>query len=371
MLALRPTTRLLKCVTPRSNFARACTTTKPTRQHHEPTFQIASFSSTSFTQNASPEESYLHTLSSNPELSRFDAENDLRWIISEVQEHAKRELARGKLPPIEDERVEEFVRRRAEGEPLQYILGNTDFGPLTILCKRPTLIPRPETAHIFTQLSQHILSSIPPLTSASRPSEPLSILDLCTGTGCIPLLMAHLNPLSTATGLDNSPAAVSLGGVNAKKLDMHERVDIRYGNIFGPSKRLITRPGDLGGAKKVGMVVSNPPYIPYEEWKDLPRSVREYESPAALLGDGTKGQLGKGLKFYERIAEILSDLLIEEEELAGKGWKGIPRVAVEVGKGQARDVEDILRGSNGGVVGRTEVWNDQFGVERLVVGWTR
>ncbi|WVQ93438.1 hypothetical protein IAU59_000512 [Kwoniella sp. CBS 9459] len=373
-----------------------------------------------------PEADLLSLLCENPELSPEEAQNELRWIKDEVRQRSSEMLQKGQLPPVEDELVRSYVERRSQGEPLQYILGSTDFGPLTIKCVRPVLIPRPETAHCTSLLSQSILASIPPLTSAARPKVPMDVLDLCTGSGCIALLMARQNPLLSVRGVDNSPAAVALGMANASALQLEHRVTVRYGNLFADPKGLLpdsgwvrsdsaskstTTPegtrintkrheaisprsrflatefvqasnGDSGieaqGKRKVGLVVSNPPYIPYDQWTALPASVRKYESPSALLGDGdiTKGNgmpneaQRKGLKYYERIAEILPDLLIDHESLERDGWGKAPRLALEVGKGQAEDVQEIVRSRSSGMIGRTEIWEDQFGVERFVVGWT-
>ncbi|WVF65797.1 hypothetical protein IAT40_000534 [Kwoniella sp. CBS 6097] len=373
------------------------------------------------------ESDLVSLLSNNPELLLEDVRNEIRWIRDEVRQRSSEMLRKGRLPPVEDELVRDFVERRSKGEPLQYILGSTDFGPMTIKCVRPVLIPRPETAHCTTLLSDRILSTIPRLTSASRPSNPMDVLDLCTGSGCIALLLARLNPLLRVTGVDNSPAAVALGMANAKALELDDRVAVRYGNLFAsstggllpdsgstgtksaasspatnhrsmsPRARFLasefvdqtnansistTASNESSAKRKVGLVVSNPPYIPYEEWKSLPASVREYESPSALLGDGdiTKGNgrlnlsrsvQGKGLKYYERIAEILPDLLIDQEMLEKDGWVNVPRLALEVGKGQAQDVQDIVLRQSGGMIRRTEIWKDQFGVERFVVGWTK
>ncbi|WVR03799.1 hypothetical protein IAU60_000794 [Kwoniella sp. DSM 27419] len=304
-------------------------------------------------------ESLLAQLRTNPELDANDAQDELRWIREEVHEESSRAMRKGHLPPIEDEEVARLVQRRAAGEPLQYILGSTDFGPLTIKCLRPVLIPRPETAHCTALLSDRILSSVPPLTSASRPNKPLDILDLCTGSGCIALLLAQLNPLSRVRGIDRSPAAVSLANANTQALGLQDRVTVRYGNLFSDPLALLPE------SRKVGLVVSNPPYIPYREWKALSPSVRGYESPSALLGDGEVD--GKGLTFYERIAAILPELLVDQADLEEAGWTGVPRVALEVGMGQAQDVVDILK--RGGLVNRAEVWKDQWDVDRFVVGW--
>ncbi|WWC60324.1 uncharacterized protein I303_102895 [Kwoniella dejecticola CBS 10117] len=347
---------------------------------------IASTSRRTYTSTQAQSDSdHVATLLQNDELTPEDAFNEIRWITQEVREKAKRLIAKGKMPEIEEDSISEMVARRSKGEPLQYILGTTDFGPLTIQCRRPVLIPRPETAFLTDRLASYISSLVSSLTSRDRPSNPLKILDLCSGTGCIGLLLARLNPLSTVVGIDNSPVAVQLGMVNARDSDLDDRVKFKYGNLFnGDTTKLLSHTNsslipppphpDLRqrhtGDGKYGMIISNPPYIPYNEYQTLPRSVREYESPSALLGD-LQEKHGRGLKYHERISEILPDLLCETEELEQKGWKGVPRLVLEIGKGQSADVVDILRAANGGLVEKTEIWKDQFGVERFVLAWTK
>lgn len=119
---------------------------------------------------------------------------------------------------------------------------------------------------------------------------------------------------------------------------------------------------DLGG--RVDLVVSNPPYIPLTEYRDLPASVRDWEDPAALLGDLPGGD--SGLRFYERIAELLPSLLSTNKEVKNDGWEGIPRVAVEIGSSPGRDVSSILKA---GGMRHSEVWQDQYGKDRMVLGW--
>jgi release factor glutamine methyltransferase len=126
------------------------------------------------------------------------------------------------------------------------------------------------------------------------------------------------------------------------------------------------------------LVVSNPPYIPRQEWEALSPSVRVWEDPRALVGERDVGSYGPGLAFYKRIADLLPLILVHqqhqhqhrqhEDAVSSRGLlEGIPRVAVEVGVEQAGDVQAILRSS--GVISRTAVWEDQYGRERLVVGW--
>jgi methylase of polypeptide subunit release factors len=160
-------------------------------------------------------------------------------------------------------------------------------------------------------------------------------------------------------GYDISQSAIQLARENIESagldVEVHE-ADI-LDKCFSEKVRI-----DMGD--QVDLVVSNPPYIPFDEYRELPASVRDYEDPAALLGDKTGGT--SGLQFYERIAELLPTMLSTKKQVEEAGWKGIPRVAVEIGHLQGRDVSSIMR--NGGM-SRTEVWPDQYGKDRMVLGW--
>ena len=202
----------------------------------------------------------------------------------------------------------------------------------------------------------------------------MEIIDLCTGSGCIALLLAHLlgPALRRVRGYDLSPQAIRLAHENAHRCGLVSRVEMAVGDVF--DEAIV---GEMGN--QVDMVVSNPPYIPRRAWAGLPTSVKGYEDPRALIGDPEDvpssaeekgaGGGGRGLAFYRRIAEILPLVLSPEEELRARGWEGMPRVAVEVGKCQAAEVADILRSGAGGMVRETGVWEDQYGQQRMVVGW--
>jgi release factor glutamine methyltransferase len=234
---------------------------------------------------------------------------------------------------------------------------------LILSTRAPTLIPRPETAFITELLAQRIAIS----KATSPPDEILRIADVCTGSGCIALLLNHLiREKSGITGYDISVEAIQLARDNAAWLNAGRNVDFQLGDIW--------KDGMIKG--KVDMVVSNPPYIPLSEYNELPPGVKEYEDPRALIGDpgdlpgatGTTGD-GRGLAFYRRLAEMLPDVLEMEATVKQKGWTGLPRVAVEVGMGQARDVRRIFEGTKWEIIRRTEVWEDQYGVDRMVVGF--
>lgn len=105
------------------------------------------------------------------------------------------------------------------------------------------------------------------------------------------------------------------------------------------------------------LVVSNPPYITKKDYESLPSSVKDWEDRGALVGED-EGGVDDGLVFYERITRIAKELLREE---GGKG----PVLALEVGMGQSERVVQMVERQGM----RSEVVNDQWEIERLVLGW--
>ncbi|KAK4657057.1 hypothetical protein QC762_209530 [Podospora pseudocomata] len=265
--------------------------------------------------------------------------NELRWIKEHV--NSTDSLVPRKLG------IWQACLKREKGIPLQYILGNQPFGPLDILCKPGVLIPRPETESIITHLTTLLPFS----------SSPLKILDLCTGTGCIPLLVASLLPSTSQTlGVDISPLAISLSRQNLSHnislshlpLSASKSITFTKSDIFSPSflSSLPFSPGELD------ILTSNPPYIsPAGFNKNTERSVRLYEPKLALVPDVN---LGKGYDclpedaFYARLLEIVSVLQPK-------------RVLFEVGDvEQARRVaEMVVRGGElKNYAGTVEIWRD-------------
>lgn len=197
----------------------------------------------------------------------------------------------------------------------------------------------------------------------------LKVLDLCTGSGCIPLLLSHLLPsqIERVVGVDISPSAISLARDNSSSLGINDDVvTFAQLDIMAPSF-----PDDisriLGG--RADVITCNPPYISNEDYARLPDSVRKYEDPYALLGTVPTAEVSKvddGLDFYRRIARLLPDL---SSPSARKG-EGRPRVMLEIGESQGEAVRDILIQESAGMIGRAEVWQDQYDKPRAVVGWT-
>ncbi|KAI5280516.1 hypothetical protein KEM54_003672 [Ascosphaera aggregata] len=213
-----------------------------------------------------------------------------------------------------------MVRQRAVGKPLQYILGNQPFGQLDILCREGVLIPRSDTENWVHQTAQLISHAVTTTTSSSSSSSPtnfrsLHLIDLCTGTGCIPLLLHSLiapilqksnYPLSI-DAIDIDTRALRLAkdnlehNISHKLLSPQARnvITFRRGNVIDlsyASSWLDPTAGSSGGGggnaaagnqddDKLIILTSNPPYISPKAYTDgtTTRSVRLYEPKNALV----------------------------------------------------------------------------------------
>ncbi|KAF9482159.1 S-adenosyl-L-methionine-dependent methyltransferase [Pholiota conissans] len=272
-------------------------------------------------------------------LGPSQAARELRWM-------------RAAAPP--DAQLADMLARRVRGEPLQYILGTQPFGPLNLLVRPPVLIPRPETEHWVLRLADSL---------APTPAQPVSLLDLGTGSGCIPLLLCHLWPPGSiaAHAVDISPHALRLAQDNADLCGIHSRLSSHLKspkNTFTITAANFLAPDFAETALRINpsydIITSNPPYIPWKEYLQLPRSVIDFEDPKALFGGPS------GFDFYHAIARLVSHKDILKPDAL---------VALEVGHDQAATVENIMRDT--GRFQRTEVWPDPWGKQRTVIARTR
>lgn len=179
----------------------------------------------------------------------------------------------------------------------------------------------------------------------------MRVLDLCTGSGCIPLLLSHLlqDTLQVAHGIDISPEAIGLSEDN-KELVASDNVFFHQSDILSPD--FMDRVRNDTGVEHFDIITSNPPYIPAQVWAQLPQSVRDYEDSRALVGGPVPG-VGDGVQFYGRIAQLADQLL---EPASGD----FPQIAVEIGETQAAEVSSLLPGE-------CETVQDQYGRNRMVL----
>ena len=193
-----------------------------------------------------------------------DARLQCEWLAADILHCRRTALPLDAVPaPDTVAALRAGVVRLANGEPLQYVLGNWDFRALTLATDHRALIPRPETEGLVA-----LVLDEPRLWDA----EPL-ICDVGTGTGAIALSLAHERPQCRIVATDCEGAALSLARENAERLGLAGRVNFVLGRNCAEAE-----PGSLDA------VVSNPPYIASATVDALPRHIRDFEPRTALDG---------------------------------------------------------------------------------------
>lgn len=157
--------------------------------------------------------------------------------------------------------IRPLVKRRAQREPLQHILGETDFFDLKLKTDRRGLIPRPETELLLELVTQSVATA------------PARILDLGTGTGAIALALAKFWPEAAVVAVDRSADALALARENAQKLVLADRVRFVDSDWFAA----------LAGEAPFDLIVSNPPYLTAAEVAAAEPEVREHDPVTALV----------------------------------------------------------------------------------------
>lgn len=216
--------------------------------------------------------------------------------------------------------------RRLEREPVSHLLGWREFWSIPFLVNEDTLTPRPETE----TLVDCVLSAL----ADGRCREPVRVLDLGTGTGCILIALLSELPRATGLGVDISRAALEVARENAKRANVSDRLELCRGDWLSETDQ------------SFDVVVSNPPYIPRGEIALLEPEVSKYEPVIALDGGPD------GLDAYRLLAASVGPVLNPG------GF-----AAFEIGMGQARDVADMFRNAGFHDVG---CQRDPGGVERVV-----
>lgn len=208
-------------------------------------------------------------------------------------------ILQAEMPQPEEEfkRYSNLIDQRAQHIPLQHITGSQEFMGLEFDVTGEVLIPRQDTETLVEEVL--------------KVCEQKSVLDLCTGSGCIIISLAKLGNIEKAVGTDISQNALNIAANNARK----HKVEVEFilSDIFENVK------------DKYDIIVSNPPYIPTGEIERLMPEVKDHEPWNALDG------ASDGLLFYQRIAAKLKVHLKENG-----------MVFFEIGYNQGMEVRDIL-----------------------------
>lgn len=263
-------------------------------------------------------------------------ENESRWIIKHIfgEEYSFfREIFLGQ--ELAKKIVSVIFERVTLSKPLAYIFGKTDFCGLEIICEEPILIPRTDTESWVIKLIDELKKMF--LLDSSLKNN-FTILDMCSGSGCIALSIASAFPEINVIGADIDFRAINL----AKKNSAHNNIT----NVKFVQSDLFSKLN----LSKVNLIVSNPPYVTQKEYLSLEDEVKNWESHIALVAEDN------GLYFYKKIIEN-ANLIFKKKENSKQ-----LRLALEMDPAQIHDVNSLL--INAGF--SSLIINDSFDRKRAI-----
>ncbi len=200
----------------------------------------------------------------------------------------------------EVELLNNMLNQRMDNVPLQYIIGETEFMGLPFIVSPDVLIPRHDTETLVEECIKKVsllskntekdifmgyAESINIGMDQRKDLKNVKVLDMCTGSGCIAISIAHYCPESTVMACDVSKDALKIAALNCERNEVQNRVELHCGNLFDA----------IDGGQQFNLIVSNPPYIESDVIPELQIEVRNYEPCLAL--DGGRD----GLDFYREI----------------------------------------------------------------------
>ncbi len=210
------------------------------------------------------------------------------------------------LKPDELARFKKLILRRLRREPVAYILGKREFWSLPFKVTPDVLIPRPETEILVSEALK---------TQAHLDGKALRILEIGTGSGAISIALAKGLPIARVVATDLSAKALSVAEENALQNGVREQIHFLQGDLFQPLQK----------GERFDLVITNPPYIPREQFPSLMPEVRDFEPRIALDGGM------KGLDFFQRALPMVGKFLDPG------GW-----FLAEMGAGQDEEILKIV-----------------------------
>ena len=209
------------------------------------------------------------------------------------------------------------IKRRLKNEPVAYITGTKEFWSNDFIVNRNTLVPRPETELLIYKLI------------SLYKNKKISILDIGTGSGCILLSLLKELKLAKGTGIDIEPKAIKIAKFNAKKMKLLNRTKLKVVDL------------ENFYSTKYDLIVSNPPYIPFKDLKNLSKDIRNFE-PLIALNGGNDG------------LDIIKKVIYKSKCLLKKGGT----LAIEIGNNQYSKVVRLLKNNNYREIGKEIDYNN-------------
>ncbi len=255
---------------------------------------------------------------------RLNAEVLLMFVLgvnrAYLYAHPERELT-----AEEESRYNEVLAHRSTGMPSQYITGHQEFWGLDFVVSPAVLIPRPETEHLVETVLELA-------RGIARPK----IIDIGTGSGCIALALAHELKDAEVYAVDVSAEALEIARANAARLQLQRRVRLLRSNVL----ETVTDVRDFD------FIVSNPPYVGFDEAAKVQKSVRDFEPRVAVFAG-------------ERGLDVIGPLVDQAHRaLKTGGW-----LAVEIGYSMRDAVVNLL---NPTLWEQVRVVPDLQGIPRVV-----
>lgn len=257
------------------------------------------------------------------------AEKEAELLLSEGIDVSRIDMYKNnpELSNTQMQSLNKMIKRRCGHEPLQYIIGHIEFLGLNLAVGEGVLIPRPETE----LMAEHAVK----LLGAGN-TDQLSILDLCTGSGCVALAIAEKFPDALVYGIDISEKAVRYARINAERNNI-KNAFFYCGDLFSTVKEI----------KSFDLIISNPPYIKSDEINELQPEIRDWE-PLSALDGGIDG-----LVYYRKIMPAARQILNDT---------GI--LMLELGDGYAQSLKEMFESSGYSSI---KILKDYSGQERIIL----
>lgn len=221
-----------------------------------------------------------------------EAHNIADWVMEHITEWKRIDRIVNKEFPLsveKQERLEKYTKELLSHRPVQYVLGEAWFAGMKFYVNEKVLIPRPETEELVQWIVESGKWKMENEKSLSTIHSPFSIIDIGTGSGCIPIALKKKLPQAAITALDVCSEALSIAVENA--VSNETEIDFKLLDFLDTSKR-----NELG---QYDIIVSNPPYVKKSEATAMRKGVLDFEPSLALFVPDDDA-----LIFYKQIADF-------------------------------------------------------------------